>query len=121
KEVTVNPPWNVPASIARKEILPKLKRDPNYLVSQHMILLNGPKDDPQGTRIDWSRVSGASFPYRIRQLPGPDNALGMLKLEMPSAFDVYLHDTPAKSAFARNDRTLSHGCIRVQEILPLAS
>jgi murein L,D-transpeptidase YcbB/YkuD len=121
KEVTVNPPWNVPSSIARKEILPKLKRDPNYLVSQHMILVNGPPDDPQGKHIDWKRLSAANFPYRIRQLPGPDNALGSLKLEMPSAFDIYLHDTPGKTAFARNDRTLSHGCIRVQEILSLAS
>ena len=121
KEVTVNPPWNVPASIARNEILPKLKRNPNYLVSQHMILVNGPPGDLQGAHVDWAHMSAANLTYRIRQLPGADNALGKLKLEMPSAFGVYLHDTPVKSAFARVERTLSHGCIRVQEILPLAS
>ena len=121
KDVTVNPPWNVPPSIARNEILPKLRRNPNYLVSQRMILLNGPPGDPHGTTIDWKNVRAAGFAYRIQQLPGPESALGVLKLEMPNEFNVYLHDTPGKSAFARNERTLSHGCVRVQDIMPLAS
>lgn len=121
REVTANPPWNVPTSIARNEILPKLRRDANYLVSQRMILVNGPPDDPQGTRIDWKKIPAGTFPYRIQQRPGSDNALGTLKLEMPNDFNVYLHDTPGRSAFARPNRTLSHGCIRVQEIMSLAS
>lgn len=119
--VTVNPPWNVPPSIARNEILPKLRRDRSYLAAQHMILLNGPPGDPHGLGIDWRRVSAAAFPFRVQQLPGPENALGLLKIEMPNRFDVYLHDTPARSLFARSDRALSHGCIRVQEIGSLAS
>ena len=120
-EVTANPPWNVPSSIARAEILPRLRRDPNYLRTENMVLLNGPLGDPHGLAVNWRAVSGARFPYRIQQLPSPRNALGAIKLELPNRFDVYLHDTPAKGLFARADRALSHGCIRVQQILPLAS
>ncbi len=119
--VTVNPPWNVPSSIAVKEILPKLRKNPAYLVSQNMVLANGPADDPQGLHIDWHAVSAARFPYRIRQKPGPQNALGRVKIELPNRFAVYLHDTPAKSAFDRPERDVSHGCVRVEQILPLAS
>lgn len=120
-QVTVNPPWNVPPSIARAEILPRLRRDPGYLRAENMILLNGPPDDPHGLTVNWRALSPARFPYRIQQLPGPGNALGAVKLELPNRFDVYLHDTPAKALFARSDRALSHGCIRVEAISPLAA
>ncbi len=119
--VTVNPPWNVPSSIVVREILPKLRKNPAYLVSQNMVLVNGPASDPQGLHIDWHAVSAAHFPYRIRQKPGPQNALGRVKIELPNRFAVYLHDTPAKSAFDRPARDVSHGCVRVEQILPLAS
>ncbi len=119
--VTINPPWTVPQSIAAKEILPKLKRNHAYLVSQDMVLLNGPPGDPQGLHINWRVIRAGTFPYRIRQAPGPRNPLGQIKLELPNRFDVYLHDTPGKAAFARPVRALSHGCVRVQQILPLAS
>jgi len=119
--ITVNPPWNVPHSIAVKEILPRLRREPDYLATQNMVLLNGPADDPTGAHIDWRGVSADRFRYQIQQLPGDTNALGKLKLELPNRFSVYLHDTPGKAAFARDQRALSHGCIRVQEILPLAA
>lgn len=98
--VTVNPPWDVPASIVRKEILPKLRRNPDYLDQQQMVRL------PNGG---------------IRQLPGPENSLGRLKLEMPNQFDSYLHDTPQRTLFARSARFFSHGCMRVEQIAPLAS
>jgi murein L,D-transpeptidase YcbB/YkuD len=119
--VTANPPWNVPHAIAVKEILPKLKRDPNYLASQDMILVNGPPGDPAGVHINWRAMTAREFPYRIQQVPGAKNALGALKLELPNKFNVYLHDTPGKVAFERDQRALSHGCIRVQQILPLAA
>ncbi len=119
--ITVNPPWNVPQRIARNEILPKLKRHHNYLLSQNMILRNGPTGDPYGLNIDWRNVGRGAFRYRVQQLPGPKNALGTIKLELPNRFDVYLHDTPAKSVFDRDKRDVSHGCVRVQQILPLAS
>lgn len=119
KSVTINPPWNVPAKIAKGEILRKLRRSADYLQSEHMVLVNGPPGDPYGLTINWGAVT--SFPYSVRQLPGPGNALGQIKLELPNRFDVYLHDTPAKAAFDLDERNLSHGCVRVQQIAPLAS
>jgi murein L,D-transpeptidase YcbB/YkuD len=104
KAVLVNPPWNVPSSIIRNEILPKLRANPGYLAAQRMRVTGG---------------SGSNL--RLQQTPGPHNALGTLKFDMQNRFNVYLHDTPAKSAFARDDRTVSHGCVRVQQILPLGS
>jgi murein L,D-transpeptidase YcbB/YkuD len=119
--VTINPPWNVPASIARKEILPKLKANPAYLLSQDMILVDGPPGDPHGLHINWRAIRTGTFPYRVQQHPGPKNALGTIKIELPNRFDVYLHDTPGKGAFALPARDVSHGCVRVEQILPLAS
>jgi murein L,D-transpeptidase YcbB/YkuD len=119
--LTVNPPWNVPQSIAAREILPKLKRDPSYLAGQDMVLLNGPPGDPNGRHVNWKAIPAGTFPYRIRQHPGPKNPLGQIKLELPNRFDVYLHDTPGKTAFDRPSRAQSHGCVRVEQILPLAS
>ena len=119
--VTVNPPWTVPHTVAVKEILPKLKRNPAYLVSQDMVLVNGPSGDPQGLSVHWRAIRADRFPYVIRQLPGPHNSLGQVKLELPNRMDVYLHDTPAKSLFGRPSRAFSHGCVRVEQILPLAS
>lgn len=98
--ITVNPYWNIPAKIARNEILPKERRHPGYMASQHIF-----------TAGDGS----------LKQRPGAANALGLLKLEMPNRFDVYLHDTPARRLFARTDRHFSHGCMRVQQIKQLAS
>ena len=119
--ITVNPVWNVPDSIARKEILPKLKRNPAYLLSQDMVLINGPADDPYGLYVRWRNIPAGTFPFRIQQRSGQKNSLGSLKFELPNRFDVYLHDTPAKQAFALSTRDVSHGCVRVQQILPLTS
>lgn len=119
--VTVNPPWNVPASIARREILPKLKANPSYLLSQDMILLDGPPGDPHGLHVNWRAIPSGTFPYRVQQHSGTKNSLGTVKIELPNRFDVYLHDTPAKGAFALPARDISHGCVRVEQILPLAS
>jgi len=119
--ITVNPVWNVPHSIAVKEILPKLKRNPAWLASQDMVLLDGPAGDPQGLHVNWRAIPAGTFPYRVRQAAGARNPLGQVKLELPNRFDVYLHDTPGKAAFNRTGRAISHGCIRVEQILPLAS
>ena len=117
--ITLNPPWNVPVSIATKEFLPKLRRDPGYLAAHEIVIVN--KDgDPFGRDIDWKSVGGRGFPYVLRQNPGPRNSLGVIKLEMPNPFDVYLHDTPAKALFARSPRYFSHGCVRLERAADMA-
>jgi murein L,D-transpeptidase YcbB/YkuD len=98
--VIANPPWNIPPKIMRKEIIPKLHANPDYLREHNMV---------------WRAGGG------IQQRPGGKNALGRIKLDLPNRFDVYLHDTPSKKLFGRDERDLSHGCVRVEKILPLAS
>jgi murein L,D-transpeptidase YcbB/YkuD len=95
-----NPPWNVPGDIAEKEILSKLDEEPDYLERHNMVM----------------RDNGS-----VTQLPGSGTALGRLKFEMEDRFDVYLHDTPLRQLFARENRRLSHGCVRVQNPRDLAA
>jgi murein L,D-transpeptidase YcbB/YkuD len=95
-----NPPWNIPYGIVQKEITPLIEADPDYLDKHHMTM----------------RDNGS-----IQQEAGPYSALGRLKFEMPNRFDVYLHDTPLKQYFARDNRRLSHGCVRVQNPRQLGS
>lgn len=97
--VVINPYWNVPTSIARNEILPKIKKDPDYLTRNHM------------------EVNGST----VRQLPGPWNSLGRYKFIFPNVHNVYLHDTPSKALFDRAQRAYSHGCVRVDNPAGLAA
>ncbi|MGE5505113.1 MAG: L,D-transpeptidase family protein [Actinomycetota bacterium] len=117
--LTLNPAWQVPPSIATKEILPKLRRDPNYLASQNLRITAFPEDSPEaaGSGMDWT--ASRKFPYRLRQPPGPDNALGQLKFNLKDSDDIYLHDTPNHKAFGRSYRALSHGCVRVERPIEL--
>jgi len=117
--VTFNPSWTIPYSIATKEILPRLRRDRTYLERSNIAIL-GRETDPFGLQVDWPAYSRTNFPFELRQKPGPHNALGVVKFEMPNKFDVYLHDTPDRSLFAREARTLSHGCVRVDSVQDLA-
>jgi L,D-transpeptidase YcbB len=98
KYVVFSPYWNVPQSIINKEILPAMKRNPNYL-AKHNMEYNGGK---------------------IRQKPGSNNSLGLVKFLFPNSFNIYLHDTPSKSLFNEDRRAFSHGCIRVSEPYELA-
>jgi len=104
ERVVFNPPWNVPRSIATKEILPKLAKDPGYLARNNFVVQPG----------------AGSVSVRLQQRPGPESALGLYKFDLPNAFDVYLHDTPAKTLFARAQRAFSHGCVRVEKPAELA-
>jgi murein L,D-transpeptidase YcbB/YkuD len=119
--VVLNPPWNVPASIAVAEILPKLRKQPRYLADNDIVILERRRRDPFGLRVDWSAIRAESFPFRLQQQPGPANPLGRIKFDAPNRFDVYLHDTPARSLFARPVRTASHGCIRLERADDLAA
>ena len=121
--MVLNPYWRIPASIARQEILPRLRRDPGYLATQNIKLWRGQgaevrEVDPR--RIDWSAVSARHFDYSLRQEPGPDNALGRIKFLFPNAYSVYMHDTPQRTLFARSARAFSHGCVRLEQPMALA-
>lgn len=117
----VNPPWDIPGDIAARDLLPHLRQNPDYLQTKRMVVTNGPKGDPYGRKINWRKVVPAEFPYAIQQLPGPNAALGAVMLDSPNDFDVYLHDTPNKHLFTLTDREISNGCVRVQQIFPLAA
>lgn len=116
-----NPPWNVPTSITRKEIQPKLARDPGYLARNHYVIIGRGGGDPHGKDIDWKRTDVVKRGWRLQQEPGPWNSLGGVKFELPNILDVYLHDTPTRPLFGRALRAASHGCVRVEEARPLAS
>ena len=121
--LVINPVWNIPDSIARKEILTKIKQDPHYLAKQNIKVFNGWRAQElpiDAERINWSKVTAKALPYRLRQEPGPLNALGTLKFMFPNKYDVYLHDTPAKNLFSDNVRAFSHGCTRIEKPLELA-
>jgi murein L,D-transpeptidase YcbB/YkuD len=119
EDLVVNPPWDVPDDIAASQILPHLKREPNYLAAHNMVLENGPAGDPHGLKVNWSKVT--SLPYLIDQAPGPDSAMGVLMFDSPNDFGVYLHDTPGKGIFKADMRQVSNGCIRVEQMFPLTS
>lgn len=121
--LVLNPYWNVPRSIAVKEILPKVKQNPEYLVERHYQLLPGWQGEPplDLSEIDWSGVNSKNFSWRFRQEPGPWNSLGRIKFIFPNTFNVYIHDTPHKHLFEERGRAFSHGCIRVQHPLLLAA
>ena len=119
KYVVFTPYWNVPRSIAVKEILPKVKHNRNYLASHHMEVVSGGKAVPASS-VNWASYSGNNFPYNFRQKPGDHNSLGLVKFLFPNSYAIYLHDTPTKWLFEKEDRDFSHGCIRLSEPAKLA-
>jgi len=117
--IEFNPYWNVPPAIALNEELPRLRTNPSALAAQGFEIVQGNQViDPRS--LDWSRYGGGNFPFQLRQRPGSNNALGRVKLMFPNPHNVYLHDSPARSLFSRNERAFSHGCIRLARPLELA-
>ena len=116
----INPTWHVPKSIARNEYLPMLKKNPAALSRQgiRMTDIRGQRVDP--TTLDYSEYDATNFPFDLKQPPSRGNALGKVKFMFPNKFNIYLHDTPSKSLFAKDTRTYSHGCVRVQKPFELA-
>jgi len=112
-QLIVFPTWTIPASIIAEEILPVLKRDPGYLSRKgyRLYTFSGEEVDPW--TVDWSKYQ-KGIPYKIVQGEGIGNALGIMKFNFPNEHDVYLHDTNQRSLFANENRSLSHGCVRVQ-------
>jgi murein L,D-transpeptidase YcbB/YkuD len=114
--VVFAPYWNVPPDIAEKETMPSVMRDPAFLDTMNMEVV-----DAKGNPVDPATVDLTNpGDYRFRQRPGTSNALGLVKFMFPNQFDVYLHDTPADSLFARASRSFSHGCVRVEQPEQLA-
>ncbi|RTQ46074.1 hypothetical protein EJV47_23265 [Hymenobacter gummosus] len=115
-----SPQWKVPRSIATREMLPRLRRNPGYLADNNYQLYDraGKVVNPQ--RVDWKSVTAETFPYTIRQAATSDNALGNVVFRFPNPHDIFLHDTPSRKLFAQPRRALSHGCIRVENPLQLA-
>lgn len=112
--VEINPYWTVPHSIATKEFLPQLKRNPGTLQGKDIRVFSG-ESEISPYAVSWASYSPSSFPFTLRQDPGNSNALGRIKFMFPNKFNIYIHDTPSKSLFDRSRRDFSHGCIRVED------
>ncbi len=111
-QIILNPYWNVPSSIVKEEIMPKIKNNFNYLKTNDMEVISGNQVIDPST-IHWNKYT-KNIPYEIRQKPGKNNALGKMKFLFPNNFNIYLHDTPSKSLFNESKRDFSHGCIRIE-------
>ena len=112
--VNFNPTWTVPVSIIRKDIIPKMRDDPSYLAKSRIRIFGASGAQIEPTRIDWSTERAAAF--TLRQDPGSGNSLGQIRIDMPNREAVYMHDTPSKRLFARDDRFHSSGCVRVEGV-----
>ncbi|HSF55276.1 MAG TPA: L,D-transpeptidase family protein [Algoriphagus sp.] len=110
--IVFSPYWNIPPSITRSEIMPAVRKNPNYLNQKNMEVVTGDGKLVNPNSVNWS---ARSFPYMVRQKPGGSNSLGLVKFMFPNSHNVYIHDTPARTLFAKEDRALSHGCIRIQD------
>ena len=111
--VVLNPYWNVPSSIATKEMLPHLIANPSYLDNKGFEVV-GRGGKMSSSSVDWEAYEGQKLPFNFRQPPGAGNALGAVKFLFPNRHNVYMHDTPTKHLFSQPVRTYSHGCVRVQ-------
>ena len=123
--IEFNPYWNLPTSIAKNEMLPKLRKNPYYLKERNIRVFESWAPEAKeldSTTLDWKRLGRKDIArFKLRQDPGPKNALGTVKFVFPNTYNVYLHDTPAHSLFQKTQRTFSHGCVRVSRPAELAS
>jgi L,D-transpeptidase YcbB len=120
----INPTWTVPPKLVREDILPKVRKDPDYLRKKGFRVFRGWSEEAEevdGDAVDWAAVDGETLSFRFRQDPGPQNSLGRIKFMFPNKFDVYLHDTPERWLFGRAERDRSSGCIRVERPVDLAA
>jgi murein L,D-transpeptidase YcbB/YkuD len=120
--IVFRPFWDVPASIVRKEMLAPMRADPGFLDRNDLEIVRGGGDDATPVTPDAASIDAlAAGQLRLRQRPGPDNALGLVKFVMPNDYGVYLHSTPARALFGKARRDFSHGCIRVSDPAALAA
>ena len=114
------PHWNVPHSIAVKELLPKVQKNENYLEQNNYDVVTAKGKVIDDSELKWKNYNENNFPYFFRQATGPRNSLGLLKFNMQNPFSIFLHSTSWKAAFTKDYRFLSHGCIRLEKPLELA-
>jgi murein L,D-transpeptidase YcbB/YkuD len=118
-EIIVNPYWNAPESIVRKDIIPLMRKDPTYLTQNNIHILGPDGNEIDPATIDWNTEDAAKF--RLRQDPGSGNAMASVKINFPSPDGVYMHDTPQQSLFNKLMRFDSSGCVRVQNVRDLVT
>jgi len=121
KNVVLNPAWNVPRTIIDKDILPKIRDNNNYLAERNYEVYDYSGNQLELNNFDWSNLATGEFPYRLRQKPGPSNALGRVKFYFDNDQAIYLHDTQNKRLFNRYERAFSSGCVRVEKADELAN
>ena len=114
-----NPTWTIPPGILRNDTLPAIKRDPNYLASKNILVIDRDGKTVDPSTVDWTKYKN-SAPYTFRQTPGPHNSLGTVKFIFPNEHFVFLHDTPHRELFVKSERNFSSGCIRVENPFDLA-
>jgi murein L,D-transpeptidase YcbB/YkuD len=114
QNVNFNPTWTLPTSIVKKDIVPRQRKDPGHLAKMRIRILDGHNREIDPAALDWS--GDAPLRYTFRQDPGAANSLGQVRIDMPNRLAVYMHDTPVKGLFARDDRFHSSGCVRVADI-----
>jgi murein L,D-transpeptidase YcbB/YkuD len=117
--VNLNPTWTVPTSIIKKEIIPRMQRDPGYLTRAKIRILDGQGKEINPKSVNWSTERAVN--YTLRQDSGAGNSLGSIRIGMPNKLAVYMHDTPSKGLFGADYRFLSHGCVRVQGVYDYAA
>jgi murein L,D-transpeptidase YcbB/YkuD len=119
-EINFYPTWSVPDMVARNDLIPAIRKDPSYFYDEHFSVMRDWKTPPlDPATVDWASPEVVS--YKFRQDPGPQNALGVVRINMPNKYSVYMHDTPLKRLFSQSARAFSSGCVRVEKVQELAA
>jgi L,D-transpeptidase YcbB len=113
-DINFNPFWTVPASIIRKDLIPKMQADPTYLTSNHIRTYNKDGQEVSPSTINWNSLDATN--YKFREDPSVENSLGVVRINIANPYGVYMHDTPTKGIFGDDFRFVSSGCIRVQNV-----
>jgi len=116
-QINFNPFWTVPVSIVRKDLIPKMQAEPDYLTKNHIRIYDAKNNEQPPSQIDWYSTEAVN--YKFKQDAGNFNSLGSIRINFPSPYGVYMHDTPAKNLFGEDFRFASSGCMRVQNVREL--
>jgi L,D-transpeptidase YcbB len=116
-QINFNPFWTVPVSIVRKDLIPKMQAEPDYLTKNHIRIFDAKNNEAPPSQIDWYSTEAVN--YKFKQDAGDFNSLGTIRINFPSQFGVYMHDTPSKNLFGEDFRFASSGCMRVQNVREL--